>query len=77
MTAWEHSLRVPLIIAAPSLVATHGRVHFGMAEMTDFYRVRHYLLAFLVVYPPCVTVLDFKQVSTAAKCADTLGPGWN
>jgi len=60
MTAWEHSLRVPLIIAAPSLVATHGRVHFGMAEMTDFYRVRHYLLrlAFLVVHPPCGTVLE-------------------
>jgi arylsulfatase A-like enzyme len=38
MTAWEHSLRVPLIIAAPWLAASHGKVHGGMAEMCDFYR---------------------------------------
>ena len=38
MTAWEHSLRVPLIIAAPWLTETHGKVHTGMAEMCDFYR---------------------------------------
>ena len=38
MTAWEHSLRVPLIIAAPWLPLTHGKLHTGMAEMCDFYR---------------------------------------
>ena len=38
MTAWEHSLRVPLIIAAPWLPLTHGKLHSGMAEMCDFYR---------------------------------------
>ena len=38
MTAWEHSLRVPLIIAAPWLTETHGKIHTGMAEMCDFYR---------------------------------------
>jgi arylsulfatase A-like enzyme len=38
MTAWEHSLRVPLIISAPWLPSTHGKTHGGMAEMCDFYR---------------------------------------
>jgi len=38
MTAWEHSLRVPLIISVPWLEKSHGRVHTGMAEMVDFYR---------------------------------------
>ena len=38
MTAWEHSLRVPLIVAAPWLVMSHGQYHSGMAEMCDFYR---------------------------------------
>merc|ERR1712232_483316 len=38
MTAWEHSLRVPLIIAVPWLTRSHGRIHAGMAEMVDFYR---------------------------------------
>jgi hypothetical protein len=38
MTAWEHSLRVPLIISAPWLPSTHGKMHSGMAEMCDFYR---------------------------------------
>ena len=38
MTAWEHSLRVPLIIAVPWLPASHGLLHDSMAEMVDFYR---------------------------------------
>eukprot|EP00041_Stephanoeca_diplocostata_P016103 m.313662 g.313662 ORF g.313662 m.313662 type:complete len:442 (+) comp20256_c1_seq25:607-1932(+) len=38
MTAWEHSLRVPLIIAAPWLPQSHAQIHLGMAEMCDFYR---------------------------------------
>ena len=37
MTAWEHSLRVPLIISVPWLSAAHGAVHAGMAEMCGFY----------------------------------------
>jgi|EP01047_Picozoa_sp_COSAG01_P018559 arylsulfatase A-like enzyme len=36
MTVWEHSLRVPLIIAVPWLLQSHGKVHVGMAEMVDF-----------------------------------------
>jgi hypothetical protein len=38
MTAWEHSVRVPLIIAVPWLPASHNRMHYGMAEMCDFYK---------------------------------------
>eukprot|EP00040_Diaphanoeca_grandis_P035546 m.223825 g.223825 ORF g.223825 m.223825 type:complete len:561 (+) comp33412_c0_seq1:77-1759(+) len=38
MTAWEHSLRVPLVISAPWLPTSHGKFHMGMAEMCDFYR---------------------------------------
>jgi hypothetical protein len=38
MTAWEHSVRVPLVIAVPWLRESHNMAHFGMAEMCDFYR---------------------------------------
>jgi arylsulfatase A-like enzyme len=38
MTAWEHSLRIPLIISVPWLAEAHGSQHYGMAEMVDFYR---------------------------------------
>jgi iduronate 2-sulfatase len=38
MTAWEHSLRVPLIISVPWLPQSHGQFHTGMSEMVDFYR---------------------------------------
>lgn len=38
MTNWEVSLRVPLIVRAPWLPQSSGKVHDGMAELVDLYR---------------------------------------
>ena len=38
MTAWEHSLRIPLLVRVPWLPVSAGKTHAGMAELVDLYR---------------------------------------
>lgn len=66
MTAWEHSLRVPLMISVPWLPAGHGQFHSGMAEMVDFYRT----LSDLAGIPPSAVDKGVEGDSLAAAVAN-------
>ena len=63
--------QVPLIIAAPWLAATHGRGHFGMAEMTDFYRT----LSDLAGIDPATVDKGVEGDSLTPAFADPAGAG--